>query len=86
MISETHATDGKADAMTTILKNKGIHSFWSNGGSRRAGVCILINQKFLRKFNFQEPVWGEDPWPFWLKVDLDCVLAHLVFVLDLLES
>jgi len=59
MISETHTTDGKADAMTTILKNKGIHSFWSNGGSRRAGVCILINQKFLSKFNSQEPVWGE---------------------------
>ena len=59
MISETHATDGKADAMTTILKAKGIHAFWSNGGSRRAGVCILVNQKFLKKFNSQEPVWGE---------------------------
>ena len=59
MLSETHATEGKADAMTAILKNKGIHAFWSNGGSKRAGVCILVNQSFMNKFKAHEPVWGE---------------------------
>ena len=59
MISETHSNPGKADAENVRLKSLGIKAFLSHGSNHRAGVAILINQKFLDKFNSQEPVWGE---------------------------
>ncbi len=59
MISETHATKGKAEAQQKILERLGIRSFWSEGTKHRAGVCILLNQKFMDQFQSGKPQWGE---------------------------
>ena len=42
-----------------FFKGRGIRAFWSHGGNRRAGVGILLNQKFLDEFKTQAPEWGE---------------------------
>ncbi len=47
IISETHSTLGKSLAIDTRLKARGLSTFWSHGGHRRAGVAIVVRDSFL---------------------------------------
>ena len=57
--NESHSTLGKAQAQREMLRKNGITTYWPHADHRRAGVGILIKDKFLAQFRAHEPQWVE---------------------------